>query len=94
MDNIPYVSGVVVRGWLWCRVLGLPLVVNICQEARVTLDSVGDILATTIRKLHMVGALGVVAVTALLVAEVIARVVVLNGVIEVVPCRSLGLRGH
>ena len=82
-------------GGLLLWVIGLTLVADLGHEAGVAVDSVGDLLQTTVGKLHVVRPLGVVAVTGLLVAEVVTGVVVLHGIVEVVLGGDLigGLRG-
>merc|ERR1719309_135794 len=69
--------------------LSLTLIGYISNIARVTIDSVGDLLQAAVRELHIVGTLGIVAVTGFIVAKVIARVVILDSVVEVILGRLL-----
>ena len=70
-------------------VFGLAGVLDISDEARVTIDVVRDGLTTTIGKNDEVFSLGVVSVAVLRVTEVQVGVVVLDGVVEVVVGRAL-----
>merc|ERR1711973_1061709 len=83
-----------VRGWfiglrLIFWVLSLTLIGDISNKARVSIDGVGDLLQAAVRELHIVGALGIIAITGLLVAKVIARVVILDSIVEVILGRLL-----
>merc|ERR1712029_1142024 len=88
-----------VRCWfVWGRLIGFRLIFgvlsltfigDISNIARVTIDGVGDLLQAAVRELHIVGALGIIAITGLLVAKVIARVVILDSIVEVILGRLL-----
>jgi len=70
------------------RVLGLSLVGHFSHETGVAVDSVGDLLETTVGELDVVGTLSVVSVSAFLVTEVVSDVV-LHSIVEVVLCWPL-----
>ncbi|CAL4122063.1 unnamed protein product, partial [Meganyctiphanes norvegica] len=83
-----------VWGWfigfrLICGVLSLTLIGDLSDIARVTIDGVGDLLQAAVREGHIVGTLSVVAITGFIVTKVIARVVILDSVIEVILGRLL-----
>ena len=59
-------------------------VLDISDVARVTVDVISYLLDATVGKLHVVGALGVVIVAGLLVAELVAGGIVIDGPVEVV----------
>ena len=81
--------GVGLPGLCGLRVARLALVADLRHVARVAVHVVGHLLQAAVGELHVVGALGVISVAGLLVAEVIAGVFIPHGVVEVV----LGLRG-
>lgn len=68
-------------------VMGNPFVSDFRDEAGVTAHVIGHLLATAVGEVHVIGALGGVAVVRLLVAEVVAALV--HREVEVV-----GLRGR
>ena len=83
-----------VWGWfigfrLICGVLSLALIGDLSDEARVTIDGICDLLQAAVRELNVVGTLGIVAITGLLVTKVITRVVILDSIVEVILGRSL-----
>ena len=83
------VWGWFIRFRLICGVLSLALIGDLSNEARVTIDGVGDLLQAAVRELNVVGTLGIVAITGLLVTKVITRVVILDSVVEVILSRLL-----
>merc|ERR1712002_467652 len=72
-----------------CRVLGFTFIGDISNKAGVSIDGVGDLLQAAVRELHIVGALGIVAITGFIVTKVIARVVILDSIVEVILGRLL-----
>jgi len=70
-------------------VFGFAGVLDVSDEARVTIDVVRDGLTTAIGQQDEVFSLGVVSVAVFVVAEVQVGVVVLNSVVEVVVSRAL-----
>ena len=72
------------KGLVGIRVASLALVADLCYVARVTVHVVSHLLQAAVGKVYVVGALGVVSVAGLLVAEVVAGGVILHGVVEVV----------
>lgn len=78
-------------------VLCLPLVGDLRHIARVPVDSVVNFLEAAVRQLHIVEALGVVALSCLLLAEVVAGGCVADGPAEVIVGRGarlvVGVRG-
>ena len=67
----------------------LALVGHVGDVAVIAVDDVRDLLQAAVGELHVVGSLGVVAVTGLLVSELVAGGVIADGPLEVV----LGLSG-
>ena len=74
------------RGWRLAVgfVFNLALKLHCGHEATVLVHCVGDLLDAAVGQQHVEGALGVVAVAGLRVAEVVAGVIVLDGPVEVV----------
>lgn len=72
-------------------VLRLPLVLYICYVARVPVDVVLDVDATTVGEVSVVGSSGEVAVTGFLMAKVPALVAALDVVAVLVPGYALAL---
>ena len=70
-------------------VLGLTLVGDLGQVARVALDIVGDLLEATVGQVHEVVALGVVSIAGFRVAVVVAGGGVINEPVEVIVGGSL-----
>ncbi len=84
--------GLVARLVVVC--LCISFIFNISDIARVIIDVIVDHLTTTIRKDDGIRALGVVSITALLMAKIIV-VVVFYGIIEaIVSRRSLSIKSN
>ena len=76
-------------GGVWrllCRVLSLAHILHHGDVAGPAVHGVGDGLEPAVRESHVVLPVGQISVSALLGAEVVAGVVVLDGILPVVDC--------